>query len=59
MLKEYRYDGSRKFKLSEVSTKETSLESDRKKAEARMEGNFEKISELQKKLYAEKKEGEA
>ena len=57
MLKEYRYDGSRKFRLSEVSTKETSLESDRKKAEARMESNFEKISELQKKLYAEKKEG--
>ena len=57
MLKEYKYDGSRKFKLSEVSTKETSLEPDRKKAEARMESNFEKISDLQKKLYAEKKEG--
>ena len=57
MLKDYRYDGSRKFKLSEVSTKETSLESDRKKAEARMEKNFEKIQDLQSKLYAEKKEG--
>ena len=57
MLKEYRYDGSRKFKLSEVSTNETSLESDRKKAEARMEKNFEKILDLQGKLYAEKKEG--
>ena len=57
MLKEYRYDGSRKFKLSEVSTNETSLESDRKKAEARMEKNFEKIQDLQSKLYAEKKEG--
>ena len=57
MLKEYRYDGSRKFKLSDVSTKETSLEPDRKKAEAKMQKNFEKISELQKKLYAEKKEG--
>ena len=57
MLKDYRYDGSRKFKLSEVSTNETSLESDRKKAEARMEKNFEKIQDLQSKLYAEKKEG--
>lgn len=57
MLKEYRYDGSRKFKLSDVSTKETSLEPDRKKAEAKMQKNFEKISALQKKLYAEKKEG--
>lgn len=57
MLKEYRYDGSREFKLSKVSTKETSLESDRKKAEARMEKNFEMIQELQRRLYAEKKEG--
>ena len=57
MLNDYRYDGSRRFKLSEVSTKETSLESDRKKAEALMNKNFEKIAELQSKLYAEKKEG--
>lgn len=57
MLKEYRYDGSREFKLSKVSTKETSLESDRKEAEAKMEKNFEKIKDLQNKLYAEKKEG--
>ena len=57
MLNDYRYDGSRRFKLSGVSTKETSLESDRKKAEALMNKNFEKIAELQSKLYAEKKEG--
>lgn len=57
MLKEYRYDGSRKFKLSKVSTSETSLVSDRKQAEEKMEKNFDKILELQKKLYAEKKEG--
>ncbi len=57
MLKEYRYDGSRTFKLSKVSTDETSFESDRKKAEEKMEKNFEKIQELQSKLYAEKKEG--
>ena len=57
MIKKYRYDGSKKFKLSKVSTNETSLESDRKKAEAKMQKNFEKIQDLQKKLYAEKKEG--
>ena len=57
MLKAYRYDGSREFKLSKVSTDETSFESDRKKAEEKMEKNFEKIQELQNKLYAEKKEG--
>ena len=57
MLKEYRYDGSKALKLSKVSTNETSLESDRKKAEAKMEKNFEKIMELQSRLYAEKKEG--
>ena len=57
MLKKYRYDGDKKFDISEVSTKETSLESDRKKAEEKMIENFEKIQELQKKLYAEKKEG--
>ncbi len=57
MLKDYIYDGSRRLALSEVSTKETTLEPDRKKAEERMEKNFEKITDLQEKLYAEKKEG--
>ena len=57
MIKKYRYDGDRKFKLSKVETDETSLEPDRKKAEAKMQKNFEEIQELQKKLYAEKKEG--
>ena len=57
MIKKYRYDGDRKFKLSKVETDETSLEPDRKKAEAKMQKNFEEIQELQRKLYAEKKEG--
>ncbi len=57
MLKEYRYDGNRKFAISRVSTDETSLVSDREKAEAKMQENFEKIQELQNQLYAEKKEG--
>ena len=54
MLKEYRYDGSRKFKLDKVSTDETSLEKNRQKAEERLQKNFEKIEELHRKLYAEK-----
>lgn len=57
MNKAYRYDGSREFKLSKVSTNETSFESDRKKAEEKLEKNFAKIQELQSRLYAEKKEG--
>ena len=57
MLKKYRYDGEKEFKISKVSTKETSIESDRESAEARMLLNFDEIQELQRKLYAEKKEG--
>lgn len=57
MLKNYKYDGSKKFDISKVSTDETSLESNREKAEAKMEKNFEKIEELQRRLYAEKREG--
>lgn len=57
MLKQYKYDGSKKFKLKKVSTDETSLEKDREKAEAKMQKNFEEIAELQRKLYADKKEG--
>lgn len=57
MLKEYRYDGSRKFKLSEVSTSETKHAKDRETAEKKMQENFADIQELQRKLYADKKEG--
>ncbi len=57
MLKKYRYDGSRKFKLSKVSTSERSMEKDRGKAEERMLKNFAEIEELQRRLYADKKEG--
>ena len=57
MLKDYRYDGSKKFNLSKVSRDETSLISDRKKAGENMQENFDKIAELQRRLYAEKKEG--
>ncbi len=57
MLKKYRYDGSKKFKLSKVSTNETSFEDNREKAEEKMQKNFDKIGELQRRLYAEKKEG--
>ncbi len=57
MLKKYRYDGSRRFDIDKVSTGETSEEKDRAKAEKKMAENFEKISRLQAKLYADKKEG--
>ena len=57
MLKKYRYDGTRPFALDKVSTSEKSLEKDREKAQERMQQNFDQINELQKKLYADKKEG--
>lgn len=57
MLKKYKYDGSEKFDIAKVSTDETSEEQDRGKAEARMAENFRKITELQERLYADKKEG--
>lgn len=57
MLKKYIYDGSKKFNIKKVSTKETSLESDKAKAKEKMDANFAKISELQNKLYADKREG--
>lgn len=57
MTDKYRYDGTKEFKIKEVSTSETSLEKDKVSALKRMEDNFRKISELQEKLYAEKREG--
>ena len=57
MTDKYRYDGTKEFKIKWVSTSETSLEKDKVSALKRMEDNFRKISELQEKLYAEKREG--
>jgi len=57
VLKKYIYNGSEKFKIDKVSKDETSLCSERKEAEVKMAKNLEKISELQERLYAEKKEG--
>ena len=56
-FKKYCYDGSKKFNISKSSTDETDLCKDRKDAEAKMQKNNVKIDELQKKLYADKKEG--
>ena len=56
-FKKYRYDGTEKFKIAKSSTDETSLCSDRKEAEVKLQKNNEKIDQLQEKLYAEKKEG--
>ena len=56
-LEQYCYDGSRHFSIREVSTKETSLCSDKAEALAQMEKNNAKMDELQAKLYAAKKEG--
>ena len=56
-FQQYRYDGFKTFKISECSTDETSLCSDRKDAEAKIAKNNGQIDELQARLYAEKREG--
>ncbi len=55
--KKYCFDGSHPFKISQCSTDETSLCTDRRDAESKMAENNALIDELQAKLYAEKKEG--
>lgn len=57
MLKKYRYEGDKKFDIKKVSTDETSMVKSKEEALEKMDKNFEKISELQAKLYADKKEG--
>lgn len=57
MLSKYRYDGTKKFSIDHASTDETSQCKDKDKALARLEANQIAIDDLQKKLFAEKKEG--
>ena len=57
MFKEYRYDGSTKFRIDKVKTNDTSLCKDQDEAEAKLKKNNKKIDALQQKLFAEKKEG--
>lgn len=55
-MKKYIYDGSKKFVPGKFDTKETGGLS-KEEAVKKMNENLPKIDELQKKLYAEKKEG--
>ena len=57
MFKDYRYDGSKKFRIAREKTNDTSLCPEREKAEEKLAKNNKKIDALQQKLYAEKKEG--
>ena len=57
MYKQYGYDGTKTFRIQDVKTDETSLCSSKDKAIVRMADNLAEIDALQKKLYAEKKEG--
>ena len=56
-MKKYRFDGSREFDISSFDCSDKGAFSDRTEAEAELAENLEKISSLQQKLYAEKKEG--
>ena len=57
LLEQYCYDGSREFEISKASTDETSLCANKETALQRMAENNARMSELQQKLYAAKKEG--
>lgn len=57
MISKYRYTGKNRFDISDVSTDETSLCSDKKEAKEKMKANEDELDLLQQKLYAEKKEG--
>ena len=57
MFKNYMYDGSQKFRIDKVSTKDRSLCKIREDAEARLLANNAEIDQLQARLYADKKEG--
>lgn len=56
-LKQYKYGKNETFNIKEVSTNETSLCATEEEGLALMEENLKKISNLQQKLYAERKEG--
>ena len=56
-IKKYKYDGSKDFDISSFDCSDKGSFSDRTEAEAELAENLEQISALQKKLYAEKKEG--
>ncbi|MBR2768814.1 MAG: hypothetical protein IKD68_07765, partial [Solobacterium sp.] len=57
MFKEYRYDGSKKFRIDKEKTDDVSLCKDQDEALKRILKNVKKIDNLQQKLFAEKKEG--
>lgn len=52
-LDQYRYDGKGKFSLSEHSTKDTDIYSDKKQAREKMQENLDSLMKLQDKLYAD------
>ena len=57
MFKEYRYDGSKKFRIDKEKTDDVSLCKDQDEALKRVLKNVKKIDNLLQKLFAEKKEG--
>lgn len=56
-IKEFRYDGKRKFKIKDFNTDQTGEFENKSEVEARRGKHIQRISELQDKLYAENKEG--
>ena len=57
MKNPYEYNGSRVYHRGDIKPDDTSLCRDRDKALSHMQENLSRIDELQRRLYAEKKEG--
>lgn len=56
-IKDFRFDGTKKFKLKKFETKQSGDIEDREEAESRREDHIMDLQDLQDRLYAEGKEG--
>ncbi len=56
-IKDFRFDGSKKFKLKKFETKQKGTFEDREEAESLREDHIMDLQDLQDRLYAEGKEG--
>jgi len=56
-IKDFRYDGSKKFNIKEFDTNQTGEFKDREDAESNRDDHILELQGLQDRLYAENKEG--
>ena len=56
-IKDFRFDGTKKFKIKKFATKQSGMFEDREEAENLCEDHIMDLQDLQDRLYAEGKEG--